>query len=234
MVCLFVLLLKNVFLFFDSPPFSIHLQPKTDGFGSLPWESNLEGGVFFPGKSVPSTTSGTTPQPASSAVAATSTVAPNIHLLTEMRYRYTCTAIRSRHHPYDDRRRRGWRQRPRHPARVLVDDCGVECEVPSACDRVLGFARRRRGRGGRESLDRGWTALDDSGLWDRVSSMMDREEEDVKEATSFSPAAAGANAVVQGASTMTTSTTHHKKSEARFPNGLPKTAELTTMDAEDW
>ena len=227
----------NVFLFFRFSTFSILLQPKTDGFDSLPWESNLEGGVFFPGKSVSkvTTTLGTTPQPASSAVAATSTVAPNIHLLTDMRYRYTCTAIRSRHHPYDDRRRRGWHQRPRHPARVLIDECGVECEVPSACDRVLGFARRRRGRGGRESLDRGWTALDESGLWDRVSSTMDREEEEVKEETSFSPGLAGANAMVQGATTTTvTTTTHHQKSEARLSNGLPKTDELTAMDAEDW
>ena len=169
---------------------------------------------------VPTSTSESAASLTSTTVPTPSTSAPNIRLLTDLRYRYTCTAIRSRHHPYDDARRRGWRQY-RHPRHV--DELGVESEIPHPSERALGFARRRRGRGGRENFDRGWTALDGTGLWDRLTSTLNREEERAKPSLTESTCTP---------SVATLSTSRH--GSETLPNGLPSDRELSMLDANEW
>lgn len=227
---------------------------------SLPWDFDFARVDSQQSKSSSSigSTSQIASSPASPAVAKTTTTssstsssslpttAPNIHLLTDLRYKYTCTAIRSRYHPYDDddfvnsSRRRGWRQPHQHyhprlsrcdpPTRVVVDENGEEREIPSSNVRVVGFTRRRRGRGGRENLDRSLTtsSLEETtggGLWDRVSmSLMNNAENELDEKLE-----AGIDVTTTSGRSCPTTTTPN-----RFANGLPRLKELSTMEAHDW
>ena len=90
---------------------------------------------------------------------------------------------------------------------------------------MVGLARRRRGRGGREYLDRGWTTLDEDGIWDRVSTAMNDLEEESDDA---------------GHDVGTLKLECQRQTSAmnlqnpKLANGLPNTMELSALKASEW
>jgi hypothetical protein len=210
------------------------IQPKLDSFGYLPWESGPSSDVSSQShvnvktpKKKSSVSGGVLTADDSSAVSA-----PNINLLTDLRYRYTCTAIRTRHHPYGHRRR-GWR----HPPSCVTVEDGVEKEVELTFDRVVGFARRRRGRGGRNNLDRGWTPADDLGLWERIPPLLPSSGGvggGGKLDTAYQRDSAAISEPTNRHDTTTVKNECLSEEGFKLKNGLPSTAELNLIGAAEW